>query len=101
MKAGVALALMSEEDRRRRAREIAEARYGFRWHAAIYLVVNAALVGVWYWTGAGFPWPLFPIVFWGIGLLSHYIGAYRRPGRGWIDRETAKILAEEEQRQSP
>jgi hypothetical protein len=30
----------AEYERRRRAREVAEARYGFRWHLPIYVLVN-------------------------------------------------------------
>ena len=87
---------MSEDERRRKAREIALNRYGFRWHLLAYSVVNAVLVWVWYYTGAGFPWPLFPIIFWGIGLIAHYLAAYGRFGREWIDKETEKILKDED-----
>ncbi len=84
-----------EDERGSRAREIAEARYGFRWHLVIYVVVNLGLVLIWYFAGDGFPWPVFPLVFWGIGLASHYVGAYRTPGKAWIDRETERILSEQ------
>ena len=88
--------MAAEDDRQRRAKNIAEARYAFRWHLPIYLIVNSVLVGIWYYSRDGFPWPLFPIVFWGFGVVSHYIGAYRvQPGADWIDRETQKILKEE------
>ena len=88
--------MASDEFRQRRARYIAEARYAFRWHLPIYLIVNSVLVGIWYYSRDGFPWPLFPIVFWGLGVVGHLIGAYRvRLGEDWIDRETQKILSEE------
>jgi len=86
-----------DETRRRRARMIAEARYGFRWHVIVYIVVNLGLVAIWYYSGAGFPWPIFPILFWGLGLFAHYMGAYHSPGTGWVDRETEKILKEEDE----
>ena len=70
---------------------IAEARYGFRWHLAIYIIVNLGLVAIWYYTGAGFPWPLFPTLFWGLGVLGHYWGAYHTTGGGWIERETRRF----------
>lgn len=91
---------MSEDERRSKAREIAENRYWFRWHLLIiYPVVNAGLFGLWYYTGAeGFPWPFYPVVFWGIGLIAHYISAYRRFGEGWIDKETEKVLKDEEKK---
>ena len=84
-----------EADARTRARRIAEARYGFRWHALIYTFVNAGLVAIWFLTGEGFPWPIFPIVFWGIGLASHYMSAYHSFGRDWVERETEKILQQQ------
>ena len=102
LKSGVAslstqVSLLAVDDARlRRARMIAEARYGFRWHLAIYIIVNLGLVAIWYYTGAGFPWPLFPILFWGLGVLGHYWGAYHTTGGGWIERETRKILQEED-----
>jgi hypothetical protein len=86
----------ADDARLRRARMIAEARYGFRWHLAIYIIVNLGLVAIWYYTGAGFPWPIFPILFWGLGVLGHYWGAYHTTGGGWIERETQKILQEED-----
>jgi hypothetical protein len=83
---------MSEDERRRKAREIAVLRLWFRVHLIIYIVVNAGLVGLWYYDGAGYPWPLISIVFWGIGLIAHYLLAYRRIGGDWINRETEKVL---------
>ena len=74
--------LAVDDARLRKARMIAEARYGFRWHFAIYIIVNIGLVAIWYYTGAGFPWPLFPILFWGLGVLRSLLGRlpYHRRG---------------------
>ena len=89
---------MDDNGTRSRARELAEARYGFRWHLPIYVLVNAGLVFIWWNTGGGFFWPGFPIFFWGIGLVGHYVGAYRTHGHDrWVDRETEKILHEREE----
>ncbi|OLE91447.1 MAG: hypothetical protein AUF79_04515 [Crenarchaeota archaeon 13_1_20CM_2_51_8] len=86
-----------DHERRRRARQMAEARWAFRFHLPIYLIVNAALVIIWFFTGpSNFPWPVFPIFFWGIGVFAHYMAANHNPGGGWLDRETEKILKEEE-----
>jgi len=85
-----------DDERKRRARQQAEARYGFLWHLPIYVVVNLGLVAIWFYSGQGFFWPAFPIIFWGLGVFSHYVAAYRRPGGSWINRETEKILKEEE-----
>jgi hypothetical protein len=40
-------------------------------HVVGYLAVNGFLVLVWAMTGMPFFWPIFPIVFWGIGLGAH------------------------------
>ena len=85
-----------DEERRRKARRVAEARYGFLWHLPIYIVVNLVLVAVWLFSGAGFPWPIFPIFFWGIGVVGHYIAAYRNSGQNWVNRETDRILRDED-----
>lgn len=63
---------------------LAESRRGFRIHAAVYAVVitglivlNALLIAL---TDADFPWVVFPLVGWGIGLTFHYLYGYRRAG---------------------
>jgi hypothetical protein len=38
--------------------------------------------------------PAFPILFWGIGVVVHYLNAYRTREHAWIDRETERILRE-------
>jgi hypothetical protein len=47
-------------------------RRDFHRHVAVYLLVNAALVTVWAVTNSGgFFWPVFFIVFWGIGVVMN------------------------------
>jgi hypothetical protein len=36
----------------------------FRIHLLMYLLVNGSLIVIWAMTGAGFFWPVFPIVGW-------------------------------------
>ena len=45
----------------------------YQWGANVlaYVLVNAMLVVIWYVTGAGFFWPIFPILGWGIGVVFH------------------------------
>jgi hypothetical protein len=38
--------MSNDEERKRRARQIAEARYGFLWHLPIYIIVNLVLVAI-------------------------------------------------------
>ena len=44
-----------------------------------YLSVNVMLVGIWAATGAGFFWPVFPILGWGIGVAFHAWDTFSRP----------------------
>ncbi len=44
----------------------------------MYLMVNGSLVVIWAVTGAGFFWPVFPIVAWGIGVAAAAWDAYSR-----------------------
>jgi Domain of unknown function (DUF1707)/2TM domain len=40
-------------------------------HVAPFLAVNLALVLVWAVSGAGYFWPIWPILGWGLGVVSH------------------------------
>ena len=60
-----------EDQLRRRAVKRLQAKAGFWTHLAIYLAVNAFLVMIWFFTGAGFFWPIFPIAGWGIGVAAN------------------------------
>jgi eukaryotic-like serine/threonine-protein kinase len=37
----------------------------------VYLLVNVLLIGVWAASGAGYFWPIWPILGWGIGVAAH------------------------------
>ncbi len=61
--------------REREARQILRRR-AFLVHLAVYAAVNLMLVGVWALAGGGFPWFLFPIMGWGVGVVAHGATAY-------------------------
>ncbi|HEX9681725.1 MAG TPA: 2TM domain-containing protein [Acidimicrobiales bacterium] len=61
--------------REREARQIRRRR-AFLVHAAIWAAVNAMLVSVWASTGGGHPWFIYPLLGWGIGVVSHGASAY-------------------------
>jgi 2TM domain-containing protein len=61
---------------------LAESRRGFKIHAAVYaivmtglIVLNSLLIA---YTDVNFPWVVFPLVGWGIGLTFHYVYGFRR-----------------------
>ena len=72
---------MTDENQRREAaiRRV-KAKRGFRLHVAIYAVVNLLLIVVWALTGAGYFWPIWPILGWESGSEFHYWARFRAEG---------------------
>jgi hypothetical protein len=60
-----------------RLRHVAEV--AFQTHAAIFVLVNLMLVGIWAAAGAGYFWPVWPILGWGLGVGIHGYVTYGRP----------------------
>jgi hypothetical protein len=58
----------------------AKKRAAFKIHLRSYLIVNAGLWLLYFATSYPdfkiIPWPVFPMLGWGIGLFSHYFTAY-------------------------
>jgi hypothetical protein len=67
--------------------EMARKRVDFRRHLIVYCIINAIFWIIWYLTGHGYPWPLWPMAGWSIGLIFHYVFEFRSP----------KFLSEEEE----
>jgi hypothetical protein len=61
---------------------VEESERGFLIHAVVYAVVMTGLITLnallYAFTDANFPWAVFPLVGWGIGLFAHYLYGYRR-----------------------
>jgi len=68
------------EDYRDHAANVAEKeKSGFRGHLISYASVNGGLFFIWAMTSfGGFPWFLIPLLAWGIGIASHYVGVKDR-----------------------
>ncbi len=48
-------------------------------HLRAYLAVSVMLVAIWALTGAGYFWPIWPIMGWGIGVIAERGGSLRGP----------------------
>jgi len=86
--------MVSDDELRRKAEKIAEAKRGVYIHVPIYLIVNILLYVIW-WSNGGigtFPWPVFVTIGWGIGVVAHIFVAF---GNG-ID--TSKMVEKEYQK---
>jgi hypothetical protein len=60
-----------EDMLRERAVKRLKKRRDFKAHLLVYTMVNSFLVVIWFVTGHGFFWPVFPIVGWGIGVVMN------------------------------
>jgi 2TM domain len=82
-----------EQALREQAIERLKKKRDFRAHLFIYVAVNLALVVIWAVTGAGFFWPIFPIVGWGVGVGANAWDVYgRKPlSEDEIRRETERL----------
>ncbi len=87
--------MSASEEELRVARRRVENRQGFIIHLLLYLIVNAALVGIWKLTGGGYPWFLWPLFGWGIGIVGHALSLAFGPGsaseKRALDRELGKL----------
>ncbi len=69
-------------------------------HAAVYVLVNLAIWGIWIAiaanSGSWWPWPIFVTLFWGVGLAMNAwtsTSASRSPSRSWSGRWAACRIA--------
>ncbi len=59
------------------ARTRAQEKLGFYIHFSVYVIINAFLILIWWFVaGDGFPWFLFILAFWGVGIVAHFIGTF-------------------------
>jgi hypothetical protein len=90
--------------------EIAQKRAGFKGHLVSYIVVNAFLWSIWFFTGNQhngidinqwnthhYPWPIWPTLGWGIGLAFHFAGAYIFPRVNSVENEYQKLKKQNNQ----
>lgn len=77
--------------------ELAQKRASFKSHLTVYTIMNIFFWGVWYFTNNNyngedrFPWPVWPMFGWGIGLFFHFMGAYVYPKNYSVEREYKKL----------
>lgn len=85
----------TEEERRKLAIKRLQDKREFQSHLMAYLLVNLLLVGIWWVTGHGFFWPIFPLLGWGIGIGMHAWTVYgqRPPSEEEIRREMDRLHA--------
>jgi fatty acid desaturase len=91
---------MTEEQIYEAARKRVEEKRGFYTHFTVYAIVNLVLFLIWFFTGRGFPWFVFPLGGWGIGIVFHFLGVFIFEGKGnqaAIEKEAATIRRQQGQ----
>jgi len=85
---------MTEAEIYEEAKKRVKAKKDLYVHIAVYICVNAFLIVIWAVTSGGFPWFVFPLGGWGIGLIFHILDVLvwqRKSDRSAIEREAEKI----------
>ena len=83
---------VSEPELREQATIRLRKKRDFRAHLLAYLLGNGSLLIIWALTGAGFFWPVFPMLAWGIGLVFHAWDIFRQPvSEQQIQREMKRM----------
>lgn len=80
--------------------QIAKARAAFRWCVVSYVVLNAFLVAIWFFSsGPGsYFWPIWPIMGWGVAVAMQYFHAFH--GHQYISarQEFDRLKREQQER---
>ena len=86
-----------EEQMRGRVKEMKS----FYTHLVVYVIVNILLVVVWLLSGTSFPWFVFPLVGWGIGIFFHWYNVFVENGilgKEWEDKKVKELMEKERRR---
>lgn len=87
------------EKRYKMAKKRVESLKGFYIHFSIYLLLLPVFVYLNYISGTSFPWALFPIVGWGIGVAGHAAETFNyNPffGKNWEERKIRELMDKED-----
>jgi hypothetical protein len=76
---------LSDDEIREIATRRVRRRRAFYSHLTAYVLVNLMLVAIWYFTGRGYFWPGWVLLFWGIGLAFNAVAVFAR-GDVWSER---------------
>jgi hypothetical protein len=75
----------------------AKKRVEFKRHLWTYIIINGFLWALWLFGGMDknenefMPWPIWPTLGWGIGIVFNYFGAYHSDKAGAVEREYEKL----------
>lgn len=79
--------------------EMAKSRVNFRKSLYTYVIINAFLWLIWILENMqntkaepwSFPWPIYPLIGWGLGLVFYYLRVYSHTGEAAVKAEYEKL----------
>ena len=80
--------------------KIAQKRASFKKHLASYFLISAFFWALWFFTDGihedndGWPWPVWPMLGWGIGIAFNYMSAYHDDKMSSTQKEYEKLKKE-------
>ena len=90
------------EDKDQALWRIATKRASFRKHIYTYLIINGFFWAIWLFSDSnrseGWPWPVWPMLGWGIGMAFSYFDAYHGDKSTLAQQEYDKLKREKEGR---
>jgi membrane protein YdbS with pleckstrin-like domain len=69
----------TETELRELAKRRVKARTEFVTHVVAYLVANIGFVVIWWFSATDYPWFVWPMLVWGIGIASHAMTLFLGP----------------------
>lgn len=85
----------TQETKLTQAKEQVEKLKDFYSHLTIYLLFVPIFIAINYFGGSNFPWAIFPIVGWGLGISGHAAETYNWSpffGKKWEERTIKDIM---------
>lgn len=81
------------QDRNQDLWKVAKKRVAFKRHLGTYIIINTMFWLLWLFTDSHnhFPWPVWPMIGWGIGLAFNYMDAYVMKSDSAIQKEYDKL----------
>lgn len=76
---------------------LARKRAAFKQNLTSYIIINILLWIIWWYTSGrhgdhnGWPWPLWVMIFWGLGVVFNYFDAYRGDKETLAEKEYEKL----------
>jgi len=92
--------MADDKERDEQLWRIARKRANFRRSLFVYVVINAFLWAIWWFTTGrfsghwGYPWPIWVMLGWGIGIAFQYFDAYQGSKQELEQQEYEKLKRE-------